>query len=279
MKEAAKLRSNDEQRFDLAAQIDKLPSITSPSGASGVGAAAAVTPVVACLDPSIRFPIVNGREGVRKLLRRRRLAHEGLEQQVKELVKFVGQFDIQDAFMLDALADDVANLEPTNLQITAPAPTQTGEGSQLPYLDEAERTATTNSRTIKYRDRHDKMTNRVKDLFQNFNLRRGTDPECRYDVLVKNYDFMGRDLLIEAKPDPDRGAVRIAIGQLFDYRRALPHRIGTDLAILTISRPYQSYVDLLLDLQISVLWFNSEACSTLEGEGKAWASMYKAFSQ
>ena len=87
---------------------------------------------------------------------------------------------------------------------------------------------------------------------------------------------MGRDLLIKAKPDPERGAVRIAIGQLFDYRRALPYRIGTDLAILTILRPHQSYVDLLLDLQISVLWFNSEACSAMEGEGKAWASVQKA---
>ena len=278
MKEAAKLPLNDQRRFDLAAQIDTLPSITSPNGASSVGTAAAVTPVVACLDPSRRFPIVNGRESVRTLLRVLGLANWNLEQQVKGLVNLVGQFGIQDAFMLDALADDVADLKPTNQQSAAPAPTRAGEGSQLPYLDEVEHTATTNSRTITYRDRHDEMTNRIKDLFQNFTLKRGTDPECRYDVLVKNYDSMGRDLLIEAKPDPERGAVRIAIGQLFDYRRTLPHRIGTDLAILTISRPHQSYVDLLLDLQISVLWFNSEACRTLKGEGKAWASVYKALS-
>ena len=28
-----------------------------------------------------------------------------------------------------------------------------------------------------------------------------------------------RDLLIEAKPDPDKGSMRIAIGQLFDHKR------------------------------------------------------------
>jgi hypothetical protein len=279
MKEAAKLPTNDQLRFDLASQIDALlPSISSPSGARGVGAAAAVTPVVACLDPSMKFPIVNGRENVKTLLRRLGLANENLEEQVKGLVNLVGQFGIQDAFMLDALADDVAKLGPTTAQNATPAPADKGEGSQLPYLDEAERKATTNSRTINYRDRHDKMTNRVKDLFKGLDLKQGTDPECRYDVLVKNYDSTGRDLLIETKPDPDRGAVRIAIGQLFDYRRALPHRIGTDLAILTISRPHPSYVDLLLDLQISVPWFNSEACSILKGEGKAWASVRKALS-
>ncbi len=276
MKEAEKLPSNDQRRFELASQIDALPLILSPSEASSAGAATAVTPVVACLDPSMRFPIVNGRESVKTLLRRLGRANENLERQVEGLVNLIGKFDIQDAFMLDALADDVAKLRPTTLQNATPAPADKGEGSQLPYLDEAERTATTNSQTIKYRDRHDKMTNRVKDLFKSLDLKRGTDPECRYDILVKNYDSMGRDLLIEAKPDPDRGAVRIAIGQLFDYHRALPHRIGTDLAILTISRPHQSYVDLLLDLQISVLWFSSEACSTLAGEGKAWAPVHKA---
>jgi hypothetical protein len=168
------------------------------------------------------------------------------------------------------LADDVANLPPTSLPIAVPTVSENGEGSQLPYLDEAERIATTNSRTIKYRDRHDKMTNRLKDLLKAFNLRRGTNSDCRYDALVKNYDSGGRDLLVEAKPDPDRGSIRIAIGQLFDYRRHLAHRLGTDLAILTISRPDQSYVDLLLDLQITILWFTSEACHTLDGEGKAW---------
>jgi hypothetical protein len=276
IKEASKLSSNDQRRFDLASQIEALPPISSPSGASCVGAASVVTPVVACLDPSMKFPIVNGRESVRTLLRELGLANENLEQQVKGLINLVGQFGIQDAFMLDALGDDVAKLKLTSLQSATPAPADKREGSRLPYFDEAERTATTNSRTINYRDRHDKMTNRVKDLFKSLNLKRGTDPECWYDVLVKNYDSADRDLLIEAKPDPDRGALRIAIGQLLDYRRALPHRIGTDLAILTISRPRQSYVDLLLDLQISVLWFNSEACTTLKGEGKAWQSVHRA---
>lgn len=133
---------------------------------------------------------MNGRRSVKGLLRGLGLANEGLEPQVEGLVNLVGQFGIQDAFMLDALADDVATLRPTIPRDTMPATADKGEGSQLPYLDEAERAATANSRTIKYRDRHDKITNRVKDLFHSLDLKRGTDPECRYDVLVKNYDSM-----------------------------------------------------------------------------------------
>src|SRR5205823_7018374 len=89
-------------------------------------------------------------------------------------------------------------------------------------------------------------------------------------VLVQNYDGKGRDLLIEVKPDPHKGALRIAIGQLLDYRRFLPLRAGTDLAILTITPPDQSYIDLVLDLQISALWFHDETCRTLSGIGKTW---------
>jgi hypothetical protein len=120
------------------------------------------------------------------------------------------------------------------------------------------------------------MTNRLRELLSSLHPEQGTDPECRYDVLLKNYDAAARDLLIEVKPDGDRGSVRIAIGQLFDYRRGLPNRVGTDLATLTILRPPQGYVDLLLDLQISVLWFDSESCTKLKGEGKAWEPLSRA---
>ncbi|MCE5311479.1 MAG: hypothetical protein LLG20_27910 [Acidobacteriales bacterium] len=276
IRRAAKLPSNDQRRFELAAEIESLPSVKSPGGNSEVGPAAVLTPLVACLDPSMKFPIVNGRDSVKGLLRELGLANQTLEAQVKGLVNLIGQFGIENAFMLDALAEDVVTLNPKSSNATVAPPLPKQRGSQLPYLDEAEHTATSKAKTITYRDRHDKMTNRIKDLFSGFTLMRGTDPECRYDVLVKNYDLAGRDLLIEAKPDPDRGSVRIAIGQLFDYRRSLPHRLGTDLAILTISKPPQNYADLLLDLQISLLWFTSQSCGSLKGAGKVWESVRKA---
>ena len=79
--------------------------------------------------------------------------------------------------------------------------------------------------------------------------------------------------MIEAKPDPDRGSLRIAIGQLLDYRRFLPHQAGTDLAILTITRPSNEYMELIHDLQITALWFADSACKALSGDGKAWKAL------
>jgi hypothetical protein len=84
-----------------------------------------------------------------------------------------------------------------------------------------------------------------------------------------------RDLLIEAKPGHEKGDVRIAVGQLLDYRRFLPGRTGTDMAFLTITKPSQSYLNFLLDLQITILWYEDEQCLKLRGEGKAWQAVEK----
>src|SRR5437763_1966468 len=82
----------------------------------------------------------------------------------------------------------------------------------LPYLDKAERLATIKSQTIQYRNRHNTMTDRLKYLFAKHVLKQGNSSHCHYDVLIKNYDHKGRDLLVEVKPDPDCGAIRIAVG-------------------------------------------------------------------
>jgi hypothetical protein len=117
------------------------------------------------------------------------------------------------------------------------------------------------------------MTNRLKELFKSLEPKRGTAADCLQDVLLKNYDANGRDLLVEVKPDPDKGSVRIAIGQLFDYRRFLPKQAATDLGVLTISRPPTRYIDLLTELQITALWFVDDGLKNLAGEGRAWGSL------
>src|SRR5260370_41552002 len=117
------------------------------------------------------------------------------------------------------------------------------------------------------------MDNVIHQKFKECEITQGTDSHCRYDVLVSKYDGMNRDLLIEAKPDPDLGSIRIAIGQLLDYRRFLPRRAATDLALLTISRPSPSHVDLLHELQITALWFVNENCGGRNGVGQSWKSI------
>ena len=281
IRDAKRLERNDECRIRLAAKIDKLPRVPPPAGAGGNAAPFIVlTPLIACLDPHRRFPTINGRVAVRDLLKALGLTSREFTEQVTGMVGLIGQFGIADSFVLDVLAGDIISIvkRVPRARVSSSSGGQDAskarDGSALPDLDVEERQATQKSQTVRYRNRHNKMTNALKRLCDGWRiLKRGTTPDCCYDVLIENYDTTGRDLLLEAKPDPDKGSLRIAIGQLFDYNRFLPHRGGTDSAVLTISAPSKSYRQLLLDLQISPLWFQNEDCHRLEGEGKAWEAL------
>ena len=147
------------------------------------------------------------------------------------------------------------------------------DGVPLREYDESERVAVQESRTVVYRNRHRKITNAVCGRFASLQPMQGQRSKNEYDVLLRNYDLAGRDLLIEAKPGPDRGSLRIATGQLYDYRRFLRNAAATDLAVLTIGKPNRSYLDLLLALSITSIWFEEETCQGLQGAGIAWNSL------
>lgn len=143
----------------------------------------------------------------------------------------------------------------------------------LREYDDAERRSVSRSSELTYRRLHNRMTNALGRAFAPLSPTQGKKGHIEFDVLLPNYDGAGRDLLIEAKPDPDRGSVRIAIGQLFDYRRSLKRAVSTDLAILTIGPPERSYLELLRDLGITALWFEEKECKSMRGSGKAWAAV------
>ena len=270
---AYRLSSDDLRRFELAAEVAKLKEVPSPGGKVTVGADNTLTPLLACLDPKRRFPVVNAREGVKQLLRSLGLARGSLPVQVEGLVGVIGQWGIPDAFALDVLSDEIAKkgraLQPPVI------PPECGDdgGSKLRKFDEAERKSTTKSRTTIYRNRHRKITNALDRIFGKEKLNQGKNRRCLFDVLFKNYDKNGRDLLIEVKPDPDKGSVRIAVGQLLDYRRFLPNRAGTDLALLTITRPPEEYVDLLFGPLVNSFMVRGRSLHQTHGCWKGMAEL------
>jgi hypothetical protein len=269
---AANLPTNNQTRVDLATLIDELPPVKSPHNKAELAAGALLTPLIACLDPRCRFPILNGRKAVTSLLRKLHLAHSDLRQQVEGLVSIIGQ---KDAFMLDVMSDEIIKRVPPILK-RRNARTHQGTIHESPLLnyDEEERKAVMASRTQTYRNRHNAMTAALDRTFKRFNPTTESSPAGRCDCIVHDYDGTSRDLLIEAKPDPDKGSMRIAIGQLFDYNRYRTRQAATDLAVLTITPPPSDYVDLLNDLGITALWFRNEACKRISGgEGKAWLAV------
>jgi hypothetical protein len=273
VRDASKLRSNDQARFELAARIEKLPGIPLPSGTKPVPASQLLTPLIASLDPRSRFPVVNGRAEVNQLLGRMQLASHDLETQVKGLVGLIDRFGISDALMIDVCAKEIAE-GAQDLPKAVAQGAAAAEGAALEEYDESERLAIKESGTVQYRHRHHKITNALIGIFAALKPEQGRMSNSRYDVLLRNYDGAGRDLLIEIKPDPDKGSLRIAIGQLYDYRRFLNNTAATDLAVLTIGKPDQSYMDLLLvDRGITALWFEDESCQVLNGDGNGWHSL------
>ena len=271
--QARTLKANDQARFELAHRISDLPMVPSPSGTKQMPAAKLITPLVACLDPHLRFPIVNGETGVTRRLVKLGLSNRSLVEQVQGFLGIIGQFGIHDAFALDTMDEDLVD-RIINRQVRGMKSTKLkSSGSALPNLDGSERTAIMKAQTIQYRRRHNTMTTGLKALLPRLQLMQGARQECRYDVLILDYDQTGRNLLIEAKPDPDAGSIRVALGQLFDYRRFLTHQVGTDLAILTIGRPAQDYIKLLQDLHVTPLWFLDDKCRVLAGKGHSWAAL------
>ncbi len=270
---AQDLGSNDQARFDLAKKIDALRPVPTPNGLRHMAGANLITPLIACLDPKLRFPIVNGESGVKRRLEKLGLTNRSLEDKVRGLIGLIGQFGISDAFALDVMNDEQID-KITKHRPKAPKAAPLGsQGTALSHFDDAERKAILMTRTLLYRLRHNTMTNALGTLLPALTMTQGDRQECRFDVLISNYDAGGRGLPIEAKPDPDRGSLRIAIGQLLDYRRFLPHQAGTDLALLTITPPPKEYMELLQDLHITALWFANPDCGALSGNGKAWRAL------
>lgn len=276
VREAAHLHANDQSRLALAAKVDALPRVPTPSGARHKKAGDVLTPLIAFLDPHVRFPVINGRKGVQALLRKLGLAGRNLKEQVRGMTGLIGRFGISDAFILDVLADEITKVAPRlNIPIAVKV-VGPSSGSALPDFDTSEREYLRQADTIRYRQRHNKMMERLKQILNGFKLTQGKNPDCRWDLLVECYEETGRDLLLELKPDAEKAAIRIAIGQLLDYRRFVPRPAVTDIAVLTIGAPDKLYRQLLMELQVSSIWFSDEGCRAVNGEGPFWDALLES---
>lgn len=70
-------------------------------------------------------------------------------------------------------------------------------------------------------------------------------------LIADLYDFT-RDILIEAKASATREDVRMAVGQLLDYRRHQP--VPNRVAVLLPNRPSAPIIDYLADLKIDLIY-------------------------
>lgn len=223
-----------------------------------------LTPAFFILDPEIKFPLINGNSGVKTLLDALNVKDSGLVEQYRAMVGLYGIGGIVDAADLDQVGRDLPDFLTTQTRTATKQllqSKQTENDATLPLKDEADVESIRKGGSVAQRRIHNRLTNLVRSQLSAYTLLEGRDPVCMFDVLVKKYDAEV-DLLIEVKSSIDVAQVRMAIGQLFDYRMRLRATPEPHLAILLPARPDEDVIDLLERLEIGLMWFEGDALFT-----------------
>jgi len=251
-------------------KIESLPLLSRPRAGDGKPSNL-LTPLLACLDPRSRAPIINAR--TRQFLRRLDPASLTLGAQYDGLVNLIGQAGIDDAFDLDAVIqhddlhddllerigqagiDDALDLDVIDEEQIANPPKELGERNDedVEYLRSMD--------MVTMRRTHNTMTNAFRAICKQAGLivQEGSERTCRFDALILEYRN-GRHLLVEVKTNDAMPMCRMAVGQLLDYRRRQSNRVAIDLAVLFPTRPSQESQEFLADADVGVkaIWFNED---------------------
>lgn len=269
------LLKNDEDGLDLIRRMAQLPRI--PNGESAVGftdASTILTPLCFALDERLRFPVINKDAGVDQLLKHLGHSSSTLEDKYLGLVRMYNDFPgvLEDAAVLDQSPRSLVKLlaqtgtsEESLGEANIDAASEQLKSVALPLKDEQDVAAVQRQREFTQRRIHNMMTNQVRSLLgKHFVVEEGRTPNALFDVKIRDYDGWGNDLLVEAKSTVEPGAIRMAIGQLFDYWYVEHGRLDSPhLALLLPNRPSATVAGLLDALDIGVLWLEGKRLNTL----------------
>ena len=111
-------------------------------------------------------------------------------------------------------------------------------------------------RTAARKKLHNTMTNRMCDLWTGYTLTEGAGTSAQYDVMVKDYNGNGCDLIVEVKSSTETPNLRMAVGQLYSYWYRLNHKREFDLCVLLPAKPSQDDANWLEWLEIGLIWFS-----------------------
>lgn len=253
------------QHLDIIDRIRALPGIPHPTLDRSCSPENLLSPLCFMLDPQCRFPIINGNQFVRALLRRLGVSRASLQDQYRALVTLYGQSGIQDAADIDMAGRDLADFVTTEGQVAKRAllTDKPVEGNELPLKDEQDVNAIRETGEYIQRRLHNQITNQLKCAFPQFTLQEGNSQQCRFDVLLRGYDEL--DLLLEVKSSADMASVRMAVGQLFSYWYALNPDQDVELVVVLPEAPEQAIQDYLGWMDIGLLWLaNGRFCTASE---------------
>ena len=262
---AARRLASDQDGLKLIRKVSQLPGIPKANQPQQtMRPEYLLTPIFFSLDPRIRFPLINGNKGVKLLLSRLKVTHAPLEQQYTSMIGLYGRAGIKDAADLDQAGRDLPDFIETGTQKATKKllETKETEGNSLPLKDESDVELLQQARSVTSKRTHNRLTNKLRICLADYTLLEGSSKAALFDVLVKNYDGDGSDLLIEVKSSSEPPHIRMAIGQLMDYWHYIKGDAKRHVAILLPVVPSEDVRQLLQSLRIGVLWFAGDALST-----------------
>ncbi|MBK9259810.1 MAG: hypothetical protein IPM54_08220 [Polyangiaceae bacterium] len=253
--------SSDRQLRKAYAMLEHLPPLPRRSG-GGMPAAALLTPMLACLDQRRRAPIINSRAAVQEKLQVLGLRFATVSEQFDGFVNLIGQVGIRDAFDLDTsdMAVVVAALKAKPRSQAEPRRTSVTRVTRtLDERDDADVEFFRQPGSVTMPRLHHTMTNALRSFCEAHGMavEQGSKQECMFDALIHEYDG-DRHLLVEVKTDSEQPTCRLAVGQLFDYRRQIEDRARTDLAVLFPVKPGARAKAFFEDVGVRLLWFNKD---------------------
>lgn len=223
-----------------------------------------LTPAFFMLDKEIKFPLINGNEGVKNLLKALDVHRDDLLKQYTSMVKLYGTGGIEDAADLDQVGSDLPDFIETERGKAKKGllkAKETKNKSKLPLKDEEDVEVIRKAGTIKQRKIHNQLTNMIRTSLSNYTLLEGRDNSCMFDVLVQKYN-QKQDLIIEVKSSLEKPNIRMAVGQLFDYWYGLKGDEKPHIAILLPEAPDGENTKFLEWMDIGLMWFEKDQLQT-----------------
>ncbi|VGO17574.1 hypothetical protein PDESU_06172 [Pontiella desulfatans] len=257
---------------DIANRVSKLPGVEITG--SALHAMTLLSPLLACLAPYNKFPIINANSWVKAMLRELHMPATSAADRFDEFTNLFIRIPCN-GLELDQMGPDVFDLltykplaakktkKESVLSVAKPRGLSLKDASDINDISSSNKTG--------MKRIHNSMTNALKKLTDGkFTVREGTGNVAKFDALIEDY-ARGRDLLVEVKSSWDTGVVRLAVGQLYDYHRHLPSRHKIDMAALFPSRPSKHAFDLLEGLGIKVLWFKTAAYKSIVSNDRSFS--------
>lgn len=246
---------NDKEAESIALAISLLPKIPKGNNSPGkMSSECLLTPLFFSLDKRLRFPLINGNDGVTKILKKLTVYNKDLVTQFNAIVNLIGKGDIQTAIDIDCLSGDLPDFvsldgkEPKRKRLTKKT------DKELSLKDENDVLIINKTLTTSAKRLHNKLTNLIFDTLSKYELHEGNIDENKFDVLVKNINSDSEDLLIEVKSSSDISNVRMAVGQLMDYSRQLENYKNTYVAVFLPEKPDKHVIDFLDFCEIGIIW-------------------------